>query len=80
MIFGARQMSASMRMVTVRRERPHEGVIVAEAHGIYEGAQSWGRACPLCSAFSDVDLLRYGEGVIDLDPKIAHCAFHPRVP
>jgi hypothetical protein len=39
-----------------------------------------GQSMSALPSISDVDLLRYGEGIIDLDPKIAHCAFHPRVP
>jgi hypothetical protein len=38
-----------------------------------------GRACPLCPGSSDVDLLRDGEGVVDLDPKVSDCAFDLRM-
>ena len=33
-----------------------------------------GRAGPLCPGSSDVNLFRYGEGIIDLDAEIAHGA------
>jgi hypothetical protein len=39
-----------------------------------------GRACPLCPGTSDLDLFRYGEGVVDLDTEIAHSALDLRVP
>ena len=46
------------------------------AHGDRNGM---GRAGPLCPVASDVDLLRYGERIIDLDPEIANGAFYFRV-
>src|SRR5262245_14500619 len=38
------------------------------------GHSEVGRACPLCPGNSDVNLFRYGEGVVDLDAEIAHGA------
>jgi hypothetical protein len=29
---------------------------------------------------SGIDLFRYGEGIVNLDPEITHGAFDPRVP
>jgi hypothetical protein len=42
-----------------------------------------GRACPLCPrrpGASDVDLFRYGQGVIHLDAQISDRAFDLRMP
>jgi hypothetical protein len=39
-----------------------------------------GRTVPLCPVSSDVDLVGYGESVIDLYPEIAHRAFNLLVP
>jgi hypothetical protein len=38
-----------------------------------------GRECPLCPGTSDVDLLRYRDGIIHLDAKISDRAFDPGV-
>jgi hypothetical protein len=38
--------------------------------------RSWsGRACPLCPGDSDINLFRYGEGIIDLDSEVSDGAF-----
>jgi hypothetical protein len=34
-----------------------------------------GRAVPLCPGSSDVDLLRYGKGIINLDAQVSDGAF-----
>ena len=34
-----------------------------------------GRACPLCPGNSDVNLFRYGQGIIDFDTEISNGAF-----
>jgi hypothetical protein len=39
-----------------------------------------GKASRLCPCSSDVDLFGYGEGVIDLNAEIAHCALNLLVP
>jgi len=38
-----------------------------------------GTADRLCPEGSDIDLLRYGEGVVDLNAEVAHRAFYPCV-
>jgi hypothetical protein len=39
-----------------------------------------GQSMSALPGISDVDLLRYGEGIIYFDPEITHGAFHSRVP
>src|SRR5437762_2764955 len=38
-----------------------------------------GRACRLCPVTSDVNLLCYGQRVVDLNPKVADCALDLRM-
>jgi hypothetical protein len=42
--------------------------------------KSVGQSMSALPGISDIDLLRYGERIIDFDPEIAHGAFHSRVP
>jgi len=39
------------------------------------GPNGLGRACLLCPGSSDVDLFRYGEGIIDLDSEVPDSTF-----
>ena len=42
--------------------------------------RSWvGRACPLCPGNSDINLFRYGKGIIDLDAEIPDGALNFRM-
>src|SRR5882762_7801251 len=43
------------------------------------GRSRSGRACPLCPGRSDINLFRYGECVVYLDPEIADSALDLRV-
>ncbi len=53
---------------------PLDGVLLAQI------CRSWvGRACPLCPGNSDINLFRYGKGIIHLDAKIPDGAFDLRV-
>ena len=40
------------------------------------GRKRAGRACPLCPGISDINLFRYGQGVIDLNAEIPDRAFN----
>jgi hypothetical protein len=45
-------------------------------NGIGASRTKWiGRACLLCPGSSDVNLFRYGEGIIDLDTEVPDSAF-----
>ena len=47
----------------------------------HEGeAEGGAKPVRLCPGSSDVNLLRYGEGIIDLNAEIAHCALNLLVP
>jgi hypothetical protein len=39
------------------------------------GPNGLGRACLLCPGSSDVDLFRYGKGIIDLDSEVPDSTF-----
>jgi hypothetical protein len=39
------------------------------------GGWRTGRACPLCPGISDIDLLRYCQGVIDLNAEVSDRVF-----
>jgi hypothetical protein len=41
----------------------------------HRGPNGSGRACLLCPGSSDVNLFRYGKGIIDLDAKVPDGAF-----
>ena len=44
------------------------------------GANGAGGACLLCAGSSDVNLFRYGKGIIDLDAEVPDGAFDFSVP
>jgi hypothetical protein len=44
------------------------------------GRKMAGRACPLCPGISDINLFRYGQGVIDLNAEIPDRAFDLGMP
>ena len=39
-----------------------------------------GRACPLCPGYSDVNLFRYGKGIVDFDAEVPDRAFDLGMP
>ena len=48
--------------------------------GTLPGDIGTGRACQLCPGISDINLFRYGQGVIHFDAQISDRAFDLRMP
>jgi hypothetical protein len=62
---------------------PDSGPNPAEPIGLVRAESclvEMGRACLLCPLTLDINLFRYGKGVIDLDAEITHGALDFRVP
>ena len=74
---GARDESALPLIATevLRRDAVYWRRYSCEAAGL-----GWAERNALCPGSSDIDLFRYGKGVVNLDAKVPHCTFYFSVP